>query len=81
MKESERYFRRNMAVSLLKLRTSTMVNGRQMLQQDVAEKADLSTRFYGKIERGDATPTVYTLTKIAGAFNLNLSELCRKLAL
>lgn len=36
-----------------------------MTQQTVAERADLSLKYLGEVERGEANPTVMTLAKIA----------------
>ncbi|MCS5734172.1 helix-turn-helix domain-containing protein [Herbiconiux daphne] len=44
-------------------------------QMDLAELADLHFTNLGKIERGQANPTLHTIVRIAAALNLNPAEL------
>lgn len=44
-------------------------------QADVAQKADLSTNYYARIERGDATATIEALQKIARALKVKSSDI------
>ena len=46
-----------------------------MMQTEVAEKADISNNFYSNIERGKTKPSVDTLFKICKAWNLSLDEI------
>jgi XRE family transcriptional regulator, regulator of sulfur utilization len=46
-----------------------------LTQEDVAQKAVLSTNYYARIERGDATATVEALQKIAHALNAKSSDI------
>ncbi|MGN1327328.1 MAG: helix-turn-helix domain-containing protein [Clostridia bacterium] len=46
-----------------------------MMQTEVAEKADISNNFYSNIERGKTKPSVETLFKICKALNLSLDEI------
>lgn len=46
-----------------------------MMQTEVAEKADISNNFYSNIERGKTKPSVETLIKICKALNLSLDEI------
>lgn len=46
-----------------------------MMQTEVAEKADISNNFYSNIERGETKPSVETLIKICKALNLSLDEI------
>jgi transcriptional regulator with XRE-family HTH domain len=43
--------------------------------RDLAQRADLDRRFLLRIERGDASPTLTDLFKIARALDVNPSEL------
>ncbi len=44
-------------------------------QEELAARADLSTRGYGKIERGEVHPSLETLDKLARATGLSQSLL------
>jgi transcriptional regulator with XRE-family HTH domain len=44
--------------------------------EKLAEKADVSTNYIGGIERGEATPSLATLIKIANALGVNTDYLC-----
>lgn len=46
-----------------------------MMQTEVAEKADISNNFYSNIERGNTKPSVETVLKICKALNLSLDEI------
>ena len=46
-----------------------------MMQTEVAEKADISNNFYSNIERGRTKPSVDTVFKICKALNLSLDEI------
>lgn len=48
---------------------------RKISQEKLAELSGLSKNFVGAIERGESSPTVDTLAKIADAFELTFSEL------
>jgi len=43
-------------------------------QEDVAERAGLSYKFIGEVERGIANPSVDTLDRLAGALGVQLSD-------
>ena len=47
-------------------------------QEELAARADLSTRGYGKIERGEVSASVETLDKLAHSTGLTLSELLKE---
>jgi len=47
-------------------------------QETLAEKADLSTVFISRVERGKESPTVDSLAKIAGALGVQVRDLVRK---
>ena len=44
-------------------------------QEELAARAELSTRGYGKIERGEVHPSLETLDKLARATGLSQSAL------
>jgi transcriptional regulator with XRE-family HTH domain len=46
-------------------------------QEAVAHSASLTVSAYARIERGEANPTWTTVTQIAGALGVSLSELAR----
>ena len=48
-------------------------------QEELAEKADIHPNYVGRIERGECTPTITILTKIAKALNLRVYKLLIKL--
>ncbi len=48
-------------------------------QETLAEKADIHPNYVGRIERGECTPTVTILVKIAKALNLRVYKLLLKL--
>ena len=47
-------------------------------QEELAARADLSTRGYGKIERGEVSASLETLDKLAHSTGLTLSELLKE---
>ena len=47
-------------------------------QEELAARADLSTRGYGKIERGEVSASLETLDKLAHSTGLSLSELLKE---
>lgn len=46
-----------------------------MMQTEIAEKADISNNFYSNIERGKTKPSVETVLKICKALKLSLDEI------
>jgi transcriptional regulator with XRE-family HTH domain len=47
-------------------------------QETLAERADLSTVFISRVERGVESPSVDSLTKIAKALGVRVRDLVRK---
>ena len=43
-------------------------------QEQVALSANITPAFLGQLERGEKKPTVVTIEKICGVFNISLSE-------
>lgn len=62
-----------MAVNLRRLR-----HDRQMTQEDLAERSNLSARYVGAIERADVSASVTVLGKIAEALDVRPEELLTK---
>ena len=52
---------------------------RHLSQERLAEKADLSTVFISRVERGKESPSVDSLVKIAKALGVRVRELLRDL--
>lgn len=48
---------------------------RALSQESLAYKAGLNTSYLGQVERGEKSPTVDTLAKIATALDVNLEKL------
>ncbi|MDR2219571.1 MAG: helix-turn-helix transcriptional regulator [Methylobacillus sp.] len=48
---------------------------RRWSQEVLADAAGLNRSYLGEIERGAAVPSLVTIAKLAGAFDLRLSEL------
>ena len=48
---------------------------RKLSQEQLAISAELNRNTIGKIERGEVSPTVYTLEKIANVFGISFNEL------
>jgi transcriptional regulator with XRE-family HTH domain len=49
-----------------------------LTQEKLAEKADLSTIFISRIERGKESPSVDSLVKIARALSTNVRDLVKR---
>jgi len=56
-----------------KLKKTRLEKG--MTQYDVAEKADLSTNYYARIERAEVTPSIETLEKLVKALKIKSSDI------
>jgi len=52
---------------------------RRLSQERLAEKADLSTVFISRVERGKESPSVDSLVKIARALGVRVRDLVREL--
>ena len=52
---------------------------RDFSQEDFAGHAGLNWRFYGEIERGEASPTLHKLEALAKGLDLKLWELMKML--
>lgn len=76
MIKTEQQFRKAIGLALLNTRNSMSEEGIKVTQEDVALQAGISTRYYGAIERGKVSPTLYTLAKIAEALQMPIHKLC-----
>lgn len=48
---------------------------KSLTQERLAELANINTTYLGKIERGESSPTIDTLAKIAKALDMSLLDL------
>ena len=48
---------------------------RELTQEEAAELCELSPKYWGKLERGEAAATVDTLEKIAMAMGMSVGDL------
>lgn len=55
---------------LWQLRSQTRLS-----QENVALAADITTSYYGQIERGTANPTIGTLEKICAALSVSINDI------
>lgn len=56
------------------LRIRQLRLGGRLTQEQLAERAGLSYKFIGEVERGTGNPTVDSLAAIARAMNIDLTE-------
>ena len=77
--KTERQLKQSIGSVLLSKRQSLSTDGIKVTQEDIAFEAGISTRYYGKIERGEAMPTLYTLMMIAPSLQLSLAELIKQI--
>ncbi len=62
---------------ILNLRqTMRSQEGVKITQQDIADEAGITLRYYQSIEAGTRMPSLLVIENIAKAFNMKLSELC-----
>ena len=59
-------------------RISDLRHARSWTQEELAERADLSTRYVQLIERGQQNLTIETLAKMARTLSVSVDELLRK---
>ena len=52
-------------------------HARKMTQEELADRAELSPRYIGRIETGVASPTVSVLGRLAKALDVDPCELIR----
>ena len=55
-------------------RVKQLRQGRRMTQEQLAERAGLSYKFVGEVERGRANPTLTTLAALADALGVTLID-------
>jgi transcriptional regulator with XRE-family HTH domain len=64
--------RRVMAANVRRLRTA-----KKLSQEDLADRAGISARYLGSIERGETAATVVVLGRLARALRVEPAELIR----
>ncbi len=72
--KTEKQYRQAIGGALLNQRQAMAEDGIKVTQEDVAFEAGISSRYYGNIERGKVTPSIYTLAKIANALKMPLPK-------
>ena len=50
---------------------------RDLSQEDISGVTEIDRAYVGRLERGEANPTLLMLARIAGALDVSLSELLR----
>jgi transcriptional regulator with XRE-family HTH domain len=60
----------------LGLRLKELRKLRKLSQEELAERASISTQYVSNIERGKENPTLDLLFKLAGALTVSLAEMC-----
>lgn len=56
-------------------RLKALRNDRHLTQADIAEKAQMSTNYYAKIERGEVRPSVDIYERLAKALKVTASDI------
>lgn len=56
-------------------RLRTLRRERGLTQEEVAIRADITTSYYGQLERGTANPTVGLLEKICGVMGISIADI------
>ncbi len=52
-----------------------MRKGARWSQAQLAERLEVSDNFIGQIERGERAPSIHTLERLAGIFNVRVKDL------
>ena len=61
---------------LLGIRIREIRKTRELSQEELAERADISTQYVSNIERGKENPTLDLLLRLAEALRVSLGQLC-----
>ncbi|MBI4476019.1 MAG: helix-turn-helix transcriptional regulator [Acidobacteria bacterium] len=61
--------------SRLAARVKQLRRAHRLTQEQLAERAGLSYKFVGEIERGTGNPSLETLEKLSDAFEIDINEL------
>lgn len=72
--KTEKQYRQALGGALLNKRQAMAEDGIRITQEDIAYQAGISTRYYGNIERGKTTPSIYTCARIANALQMTLPQ-------
>ena len=60
---------------LLGRRVKELRKGKELTQEQLAERAGLDVKFVGSIERGTENPSIQTLEKLAAALSVKIHQL------
>lgn len=63
------------AIKSIAIKLKQTRQAKHLTQQEVAEKADLSTNYYARIERAEVSPSVETLEKLVKALKVKSSDI------
>lgn len=74
--KTEKQYRQAIGGALLNKRQAMTEEGIKITQEDIANQISISTRYYGNIERGKVTPSIYMMARIANALQMSLPEFC-----
>ncbi len=78
--KSKEQLKRDTALVLRQLRERKSNEGEvRLTQRDIAEYAEMSVRYYNKLEGGKTLPTIDTLSRIAFAYKMELSDICKQI--
>ena len=76
--KSKEQLKRDTALVLRQLREKKSKDDDiRLTQTDIAEYAEMSVRYYNKLEGGKTMPTIDTISKIANAYKMTMSDLCK----
>lgn len=59
---------------LFGMRMKELRKNRDLSQEELAERADMSSKYISRIEMGQSFPSIETLAKLAGALNVELKD-------
>jgi len=74
MSNSQKYFNKRLGSKLRSIREQ-----KGLTISILAQKSDVNEKYIGKIERGESSPSVYIIKKLAKGLNLKLSEIINSL--
>ncbi len=61
-------------IELVGMRIRSTRQSQELTIEDLAEACDMHPTSLGRVERGDTSPTLHSLVKIADALNTDLAE-------
>jgi ribosome-binding protein aMBF1 (putative translation factor) len=60
-------------------RLRTLREDRELSQEALADRAGVHRTYVGRVERGEATPTLYSIVRLAGGLGIDPADLVRGL--